>query len=79
MKHIQTVILTLCLLVGLSSKAQSFKFRHFGDLDGISTLFVYSIDQNEHGYLMVGTDKGLFKFDGFRFESFAEEDSLTQN
>ena len=66
------------LLLSLQGWSQSFKFQHFGENDGINTLFVYSIEQEQNGYLLVGTDRGLFRFDGFRFVHYGSEKQLAQ-
>jgi ligand-binding sensor domain-containing protein/serine phosphatase RsbU (regulator of sigma subunit) len=32
-----------------------------------------------HGYLWIGTDNGLFRYDGFKFENYPTSDSLADN
>lgn len=73
------IILTIALLLlTYLAGAQSFKFNHYGAEDGIETLFVYSIDQDENGFLLVGTDRGLYNYDGFKFQPQFQNDSLAQ-
>lgn len=38
--------------------------------DGLPSGFVWSLAQDHEGYLWVGTDAGLFRFDGLRFVSW---------
>ncbi|MCB0762117.1 MAG: SpoIIE family protein phosphatase [Flavobacteriales bacterium] len=75
----RSTLLIAILCSGLSAMAQTFKFDHFGQDEGIATRFVYTIDQDEHGFLLVGTDEGLYKFDGFDFSPFYTEDGLSHN
>src|SRR5713101_3300311 len=39
------------------------------DREGVPIGTVYAIDQDRMGYLWLGTDGGLIRFDGFRFRS----------
>lgn len=60
----------------MSLQAQSFKFDYFGDIDGIPEKFIYTIDQEEDGRLIIGSDDGVFIYDGFNFEGIYLKDSL---
>lgn len=57
------------LLVLLSSviNAQTFNFRNFGTGSGIPDTYIYSISQDEKGFLWISTGNGLARFDGFSF------------
>jgi ligand-binding sensor domain-containing protein len=59
--------------------AQDYNFRNFNSEDGLAQLYVYSIIQDEHGYLWVGTGNGLSRFNGFKFDNFTTSDSLADN
>ena len=39
----------------------------WGEKDGFPLGNTWAIAQDEHGYLWLGTDAGLFRFDGVRF------------
>lgn len=45
--------------------------RHWGVDDGLPNQAVYALAQDRDGYLWIGTDRGLVRFDGLDFESFA--------
>lgn len=62
----------------LSSQGQSFRFDYYGVADGISEDFAYSIVQDDNGYLLVSTDEGIYKFNGFNFERIYSEDDKTK-
>ena len=44
--------------------------------DGLTDLNVQALQQDRQGFLWVGTDNGLFRFDGRRFQRFGREDGL---
>ena len=48
--------------------AQSYKFRSYGQAQGIEQRFIYTIDQAQDGYLLIGTEDGLLKFNGVNFK-----------
>ncbi|HEY0991613.1 MAG TPA: two-component regulator propeller domain-containing protein, partial [Kofleriaceae bacterium] len=49
------------------------KFRAFGAADGLRNLVIASIAQDAHGFLWLGTEDGVYRFDGERFTHFPEE------
>jgi ligand-binding sensor domain-containing protein/serine phosphatase RsbU (regulator of sigma subunit) len=73
-------ILVICLsLFGGRSFSQNYKFLSFKSDKELSQPYVYSILQDSHGYLWIGTGSGLSKFNGFEFENFTVRDSLADN
>lgn len=67
-------LLCTCLL-SLSAYSQSYRFRNYNTNDGIPNKFVYSIVQDDNGYLWIGTGSGLSKFDGLGFYSIGFPDN----
>jgi PAS domain S-box-containing protein len=55
------------------------KFRVFGGLDGLRNLVVLSIAQDGVGFLWLGTDDGVYRFDGERFTHFSVDDGLVSS
>lgn len=49
--------------------AEAYRFNRFGESDGLPTQFIYTLDQAEDGRLLVGTDVGLFAYNGQGFEA----------
>lgn len=79
-RFLRRMILSACsLLAVLNLPAQTFQFKKYGQQDGIYFPFIYSIDQDSRGYLLVGTGEGLYRFDGFNFRQFLKKDSLAQD
>ena len=68
----------LLALLALSSSAvaQRQLFREYGSSEGLSNLNVKSLLQDHTGYLWVGTDNGLFRYDGNTFRSYGHQDGL---
>jgi diguanylate cyclase (GGDEF)-like protein len=48
-----------------------FGFRSYGQDDGLSNLAVYGIAQGADGFLWVGTDDGVYRYDGHAFKGFS--------
>ncbi len=59
--------------------AQQYTFRQFGPSDGLTNLGVNCLFQDHTGYLWVGTDNGLFRFDGSSFEAFGHSEGLANS
>jgi len=66
------------ILSNCTANGQTYKFRHFRTDDGIPQPFTYCIEQDDQGYLWVGTGKGLVRFDGFGFSVFNENIGLKE-
>ncbi len=56
--------------------AQQYVFQSYGQEEGLANLSVKCLLQDLHGYLWVGTENGLYRFDGAKFESYSEADGL---
>lgn len=60
----------LAVMGGWQSLAQDFQVRNWRLEDGLPDGQVTAIAQTPDGYLWVGTQKGLVRFDGVRFKVF---------
>ena len=54
---------------------QIYSFKSFGAEYGIPNGFVYTINQSNDGFLWVGMGTGLYRFDGFNFQTVQYPDS----
>ena len=52
---------------------------HYTQENGLPSNTIYSITQDKDGYLWIGTDAGLCKFDGVNFKLYTVEDGLPSN
>lgn len=58
---------------------QSYKFRKYAEQDGLNNRFIYTLDQDELGNLMIGTGEGLYTYDGFTFSEVSVKQGLNDN
>ncbi|MEI6410483.1 MAG: two-component regulator propeller domain-containing protein [Bacteroidota bacterium] len=70
------LITLLCLLRIPCTYAQSPAYAHYGVQQGLPGNKVYCVTQDHRGFMWFGTDKGLARFDGTRFEVFGVKDGL---
>ena len=54
-------------------------FHQYGSSDGLSNLNVRCLLQDRTGYIWVGTDNGLFRYDGGKFLGFGHADGPQQS
>ncbi len=68
----KALFLLLSLLFTLSQwiAAGEFRFRHYQAEDGLSYNSVRSILQDCRGFIWIGTENGLNRFDGYSFREF---------
>lgn len=55
---------------GQSDADHTYRFRHFNVSNGLSNNRILCVAQDSKGFLWVGTDEGLNRFDGRDFEQF---------
>ncbi len=54
----------------LLAQTPATRFEHLSVEDGLSHSAVFAIEQDRHGFLWLGTRKGLNRYDGYRFRVF---------
>jgi hypothetical protein len=54
-------------------------FKHLTIENGLPSNRIYKVVQDKQGFIWVGTDKGLSKYDGDKFINFTTEDGLPSN
>lgn len=72
-------VICLCCAVAPAACGQQLFFRHHPlneELEGASPGLVY---ERRDGYLWMGTNKGLLRFDGRRYQQWLAPDSLASN
>lgn len=69
MKNFITKILFLSLLC-TSAHGQQILFRNYSVIDGLCSNTVWSISQDDKGFMWFGTKNGINRFDGYEFKSF---------
>lgn len=75
--------MVLCGACSLAWAVPPMRFENFGLDAGLSELAVNAIGQDSFGFLWVGTEDGLDRYDGYRFVHFthdsASPDSVPEN
>lgn len=55
----------------LTGTSQTYNFRNYGEQNGLSQNYIYSISQSPEGYLSLATGENINFFDGRKFKSFS--------
>lgn len=80
MNSILKVILLFGLLVECrllqAQPSNSYYYLRFGPENGLPGTSIYGISQDEEGYLWIGTDEGIFTFDGVTFKQNATDSPI---
>ena len=66
----------LALVASTNLAAQRQTFRQYGSQEGLTNLSLNCLIQDRTGYLWVGTDNGLFRYDGSSFRTFSHAEGL---
>ena len=84
-KLLKTMLLVIILInvLNLSAVAQIHKFSHYTVSDGLSQSVGNCFFQDSEGYIWIGTQNGLNKFNGYSFEKFihnpSDSNSISDN
>ena len=73
------ILLFLFLLIFSSSFAQYPQHFTYDDENGLPNNEVYSIVQDKKGFIWIGCDGGLFKYDGIRYISYKSESQKSRS
>jgi signal transduction histidine kinase/ActR/RegA family two-component response regulator/streptogramin lyase len=66
----------LILMFDSRGVAQQYSFRHYGAADGLQNLSILSLAQDGAGYIWAGSEGGLYRYDGTRFQLMAAAEGL---
>ncbi len=77
MRWLAAIFLSLFLIRDAS--AQDIIARNINTDDGLPSSEVYSIIQDSAGFIWIGTDNGLARYDGKSFKVFSTKDGLPDN
>ena len=84
-KNKHTYWLYIFLLVGqlLFGQRDAIRFYHYSNQDGLPQNSIYAITQDYLGYIWIGTEDGLARFNGYGFEIYknnpADSNSISNN
>jgi ligand-binding sensor domain-containing protein len=60
----------VCYFSGTSLSAQEYLVKSFGSKQGLASAEIYTMFQDDDGYLWLGTRLGVSKFDGISFVNY---------
>lgn len=76
----QRITLTLLFALAIHSywaqPLNGFVTLSFDEDNGLTASDVYGVAQDNDGYIWIGTNKGLYKFDGTSFERYGPEEGI---
>lgn len=79
-KAIYISLLTGFLLLSAGQiSGREYYYTSFDIDDGLDQSYIYSISQGRDGFLWLGTENGLIRYDGIRFDIYTVMDSLAEN
>src|SRR5579871_5014759 len=70
------IAIGVCSLAAPSAFGQRYNFKFYGDEEGLKNLAVQAVLQDRAGFLWVGTQDGLYRYDGNHFTAFTSRDGL---
>jgi len=74
------IFLLLVLFLAINTTyAQSYQFSKYNIEQGLPQQYVYSLNQDNNGFIWIGTGDGISKFDGIDFQNFTTKDGLAEN
>lgn len=73
---IQSTLLALIAMTPLGAPAQQVSLQHFGQNEGLGNLTVTALTQDPSGYLWIGTENGLYRYNGAEFRRFGNARGL---
>ena len=72
-------VLSLVVALCAEVSAQNFNLSKFTTASGLPQNYVYSVVQDDNGFVWVGMAEGLSRYDGLRFTNYSVRDSLADN
>jgi ligand-binding sensor domain-containing protein len=66
----------VCFALAAPVGAQQDSFRYYGTEEGLTSAAVKVLFQDRTGFLWVGTENGLFRYDGQRFQRYGSVEGL---
>lgn len=79
---LQEIIRPLCLMISFfcaessDTQAQTYYFERYGAEEGLNSSKVYIALQDSRDYIWLGTDAGVSRFDGSKFENFSVDNGI---
>jgi len=76
MIKIRLLIIFIVIAFGGPALSQEYSYTHYDITDGLAGSTVYCITQDKDGFLWMGTETGVSRFDGTHFRNFTTSEGL---
>lgn len=76
---VRHVILLIALIAASCASAQKYKLSKYTNSDGLPQNYIYTLSQDQDGFVWIGLAEGLVRYDGVNFVMFTTRDSLADN
>ncbi|MDO6431424.1 histidine kinase [Flavitalea sp. BT771] len=76
MKPSLFLLIIALITLSYSALSQEYSYTHYDISDGLAGSTAYCIVQDKEGFMWIGTETGLSRFDGTHFVSFTTADGL---
>ena len=73
MKHLTILLIAICCClqsVASMNEFHQYGLRHLTQADGLANNTVFSVYQDKKGFLWIGTDVGISRYDGVHFHNY---------
>jgi ligand-binding sensor domain-containing protein/two-component sensor histidine kinase len=77
--YIVFLLLAGILAATMSARSQGMPFQNYSIQSGLSQSVITSILQDHNGYVWIGTEFGLNRFNRYEFESYYEQNGINHN
>jgi len=77
MKRPLTLLFLLFILTASAFDSQNKRFGHFTTIEGLSHNTVFDIEQDQNGFIWIGTGEGLDRYDSYGFKIYYSEKNST--
>lgn len=72
----KSLVLTLLLVFSMALSAQVSGIVNYTQEQGLNASYTYVLSQDRDGYIWIGSDNGLFRFDGVEFKNYNTKNGL---
>src|SRR5258707_2691836 len=73
------ILLFLCCFLFSLTRAQDYSYTNYDIKEGLAGSVAYCAVQDKDGFIWIGTEPGLSRFDGTHFKNFTIQDGLPDN
>jgi ligand-binding sensor domain-containing protein/two-component sensor histidine kinase len=75
----KVLVILFLLIIIMKSYSQNFTYKMLTVRDGLPGYILYDVYQDSRGYLWIGADGGLSRYDGSTFKNYGLNDGLPTN